>query len=154
MSDDARRDPVAKVRVHAAAGESVRVYAGGVAWTVDGRTRFGAGEGGPSALDALLGALGADLALAFTRAARHAGVAVRALEITLEARVENALVVLDVIGESGSPALTEITGAAFASADVDPALAARLWADAIARSTIHATLARATRLAIALRLVP
>jgi hypothetical protein len=54
-------EPVARVRVSTALDGVVRVSAGAGGFAVEGRTRFRATDEHPSALDCLLGALGADL---------------------------------------------------------------------------------------------
>jgi len=86
VSEDARPDPIqsdpaASVRVHAAGDGIARVYAGSGGFAIEGRTRYQAATERPSALDSLLGALGADLALAFLHEARRAGLPVRGVEL-------------------------------------------------------------------------
>jgi hypothetical protein len=152
--DRADLDPASSIRVHAAGDGIARVYAGTGGFEIEGRTRFRAGTERPSALDSLLGALGADLALAFGTQARRAGLAVRGVELSLTARLDNPLVALGVVGEEGTGALAEVTGSAFASSDADPAALDALWQQAVAHSTVHATLARAARVRLVFHVVP
>jgi hypothetical protein len=150
----ARPEPLARVRVHTALDGVAHVQAGASALAVEGRTRYRANDARPCALDCLLGALGADLALAFADAARREGVAVRGLEMSLAARADNSLVALGVVGEQGPAALSELGGSAFCSSDADAATLAALWDRACAASTVFATLTRAARVAIVFHVVP
>jgi len=154
MSDDARLTPLAAVRVTPAQGNAVRVFSGPCAWAIEGRTRFHAGPAAPSALDALLGALGADLVLGFTALLRREGVPVRQCEVALSAQVDNALVPLGVVGEEGSPALSAIVGTVYVSSDASQETLRALWERAAAASSVCATLRRATPVTIVVQLVP
>jgi len=150
----ARPEPLARVRVHSALDGVAHVQAGEGTIAVEGRTRYRANDARPCTLDCLLGALGADLALAFTDQARRAGVAVRGIEMSLAARADNPLVALGVVGEQGPAALSELGGSAFCSSDADAATLAALWDRACAASTVFATLTRAARVTIVFHVIP
>ena len=108
----------------------------------------------PSALDLLVGALAADLLGGLVREAARAGVTLHDAELRLEAHLDNPLVALGVVGETGSPALASVRGTLFAGAEADEAQIRALWDSACARAPVFATLSRSASIDITLRLVP
>ena len=93
------------------------VYVRNNAFTVGQPASFRDKDPHPSAVEYLLGALGADLTNGFQVHASRQGVQIDALEMSLSGSLENALVYAGVIGEVGEPAFREITGTLFVSAD-------------------------------------
>ncbi len=104
----------------------------------------------PSAVEALLGALGADLVASLAAAARRERVVVDALEAVLHGTLDNPLVQLGVVGEAGSPRLDAIDATVYVACDAAADVVARLWDDALARSPLYATLERSVALTVRL----
>lgn|SRR5689334_3273133 len=107
----------------------------------------------PSAIEYLLGALGADLAWGLRRAAERRSLVIHDLELSLAGRLDNALVHFGVIGERGHAGLKSVTGAAYVSAEADSSEVEEAWREAIERSPSYQTLSRAADISIALRIV-
>ena len=95
------------------------VYARNNAFTVGPPATFTASDPHPSAVEYLLGALGADLVNGFAAHAERASIPVDALELSLSGRLGNALVYLGVIGEEGNPGFSRISGTLYVSADAE-----------------------------------
>lgn len=130
------------------------VYARNHAFTVGSPANFGQQDAHPSAVEYLLGALGADLTNGFQAQAARAGITVDALELTLRGYLGNALVVLGVIGETGNPGFQGIAGTLYVSADADEARLQAAWHTTLARSPVYNTLKSAVTLALELRVLP
>lgn len=139
------------VRAHSDGGPRTRVHAGSTTFDVGEPLRLGAGEPLPSALDHLLGALAADLVRSFALAAAEAGIDVEQLECRVAGELEDPLAGIGVVGAGGSPALAAVTGTFYVSAEAAPDALQAAWRSALARSPLHATLARCTDLSIELR---
>jgi hypothetical protein len=108
----------------------------------------------PAALDLLVGALAADLLIGFGREASRAGTPLHDAELRLEAQLENPLVALAVVGETGSPALSRVRGTLFVSTDADEPSLRALWEQACAHAPVFATLRTSATIDIAIRLIP
>jgi hypothetical protein len=108
----------------------------------------------PAAFDLLVGALAADLLSGFGREAARAGTPLHEAELRLEAYLDNPLVALGVVGETGSPALVGIRGTLFAAADADHLALRALWIRACAQAPVFATLRACAPIDITFRLVP
>ena len=94
-------------------------------------------------MEALCGAVAGDLIDTFRRVARERRLEVDEIEATVEAEMENPLVHLGVVGETGSPALGRLQVKAYASS-FDPAeTVLQAWQDAQPRAPVWTTLCRA-----------
>src|SRR4051812_17002280 len=91
------------LRVRLNANKTSTVYARNNAFTVGSAAGFGEKDPYPGAIEYLLGALGADLTNSFLRNAASHGISVDGLELALSGRLENPLVYVGVIGETGEP---------------------------------------------------
>ena len=140
------------VRVVGAGPAATRAYFRNHSLAIGAQLSFREADDHPSALELLLAALGGDLMSGWRAGAERAGLTTHAIELTLSARLEQPLVALRVVGESGHPGLAEISGTLYVSTDAAPDDARRVWLDVLARSPIHATLARAATLAIEFKL--
>lgn len=98
----------------------------------------------PSAVEYLLGALAADLLSGFVRAASRRGVALDAIEASVSGRLNNPLVHLGVVGETGHPGLEEARCTLYVSAADDRAesLLHEVWEATLAASPLAHTLRR------------
>ena len=129
------------------------VYARNNAFTVGQPASFKAGDPHPSAVEYLLGALGADLTNGFQIQASRAGLTIDAMEFSVAGRLGNVLVFLGVIGEEGNPGFSEITGTLYVSADAEEATLQEIWQTTLARSPIYNTLKPTVHLNLALRVM-
>ena len=140
------------VRVRHLGPRAARAYARTSTFSVGSQASLREQDEHPSALELLLGALGGDLMFGLAAAASRAGLTVDALEVSLHARLNNPLVHLGVVGESGHAGMEEITGALYAAIDGEAAEIDELWHAARQRSPLYQTLTRAARVAIELKL--
>ncbi|MGI8587104.1 MAG: OsmC family protein [Chloroflexia bacterium] len=108
----------------------------------------------PSAVEYLLGALGAELTNGFQAQAARAGITVDALELSLSGHLGNALVALGVVGEIGDPGFSRIAGTLYVSADADDTRLPAVWRTTLEQSPICNTLKSAVTLAVELRIIP
>ena len=132
----------------------VRLVTRNVSLTAEGQTSLAPEAIHPSALDLLLGALVADLLSGLHRAASRAGVKLFDAELSASARLENPLVALGVVGESGSAALASVQGSLYVSCDAGADVLAGLWRTVLERAPVHATLRRCADVQIDLKPVP
>jgi hypothetical protein len=130
----------------------VRVIARNVSLAVAGSLGLDEKSPDPSALDLLVGSLAADLLTMLGREAARGGVALHDAELRLDARLENPLVALGVVGERGHPGVAAIAGTLSARTATGAEDVHSLWERARARSPVHATLSRSVPIHIDLRL--
>ncbi len=148
------REPSSTVRGLSDGAGPVRLIAGNATFAAAGPTGSAAGDTQPAALDLLVGALVAELLAGFRREAARAGVRVLDAELSLSAELDNPLVALGVVGESGSAALATVRGSLYVSADAGSEDLDALWRRTLARAPVHATLHRCADLHIDLKPVP
>lgn len=106
---------------------------------------LGLDDSGPSSLDALLCALGSELLLSFRALLQQSALAFDSIELQLRARLDNPLIPLGVIGERGSPALSELECVCHLTSlfdDLDNTRAEAGWELARQRCVILASLDR------------
>jgi hypothetical protein len=109
----------------------------------------------------LLGALAGDLLIGFQAQAARSGLAVRAVEVAVSGALQNPLVHLGVVGETGSPGLEAISGTLYVDVDVDVGVGVGagesvlddVWRETLARSPLVSTLQRGVALNLGLRVV-
>jgi hypothetical protein len=107
-----------------------------------------------SALETALAALGADVANGFRRAAERARVPVDGIEAVVRATLENPLVHLDVVGESGFPGLERVEVRVYADTFADPDRVRAAFDAALDRSPLVATLRKAAEVVARIEIVP
>lgn len=98
-------------------------------------------DAGPNAAEYLLGAFGACLTTGFVLNATKRGVRLRALEITIDGRIDNILTFLG-LSDEGHPGYREIVARAFVDADVDDVTLAEIWRATLATSPVGNSLTR------------
>ena len=143
-----------KTRVRWTGPQATTVYSGKHSFAVGAAAGFAPGDPQPSAVEYLLGALGADLTASFERHAARQGIVVDALEMVLSGRLENPLVYLGVVGETGSPGFAWIGGVLYVSADADETTLRAVWETTLAHSPLYNTLKPGVALNLELRLMP
>ncbi|MDQ3603338.1 MAG: OsmC family protein [Actinomycetota bacterium] len=123
------------------------------AFTVGGQASFREADAHPDAVEYLLGALGGDLISGFASHATRRGVEVDAMEANVVGRLNNPLVFLGVVGESGHPGFETISCTLYVSADADEAILRTIWQSTLARSPLVNTLSRCVDLTLNLHAV-
>ena len=101
---------------------------------------------GVTAIEQLLGALGADLVNGLIARARKRRVEIDSAEATVEAKLNNPLVYLDVVGESGHTGIEEIAVRVYVSSFAPETDIESLWAEMLERSPLVNTLKKAVKL--------
>jgi hypothetical protein len=135
-------------------GESrATAYTRNHAFTVGGQASFREADAHPDAVEYLLGALGGDLISGFASHAARRGVEVDAMEASIFGRLNNPLVFLGVVGESGHPGFEEISCTLYVSADADKETLKEVWRTTLARSPLVSTLDRCVGLTLNLHTV-
>jgi TusA-related sulfurtransferase len=135
------------VRVRQAGEGQCRVYARSQSLTVGQPIDFGFGGGDAplSAVEHLLGSLGACLLVGYQIHASRRGITTDQLELALRGKLDNPLVFLG-IEEEGDAGLAEVSGTLYVSADAEEDVLQDLWTSTLARSPIAATLRPRVRL--------
>ncbi len=128
-------------------------YARNHAFTVGGQASFREIDAHPDAVEYLLGALGGDLISGFASHATRRGVEVDAMEASIFGRLNNPLVYLGVVGESGHPGFDTISCTLYVSADADEEVLKEVWRTTLARSPLVNTLDRCVGLTLNLQAV-
>ena len=123
------------------------------AFTVGGQASFRETDAHPDAVEYLLGALGGDLISGFASHARRRGVEVDAMEASISGRLNNPLVYLGVVGESGHPGFEKISCTLYVSADADEEVLSEVWQTTLASSPLVNTLDRCVGLTLTLHAV-
>ena len=123
------------------------------AFTVGGQASFREADAHPDAVEYLLGALGGDLISGFASHATRSGVEVDAMEASIFGRLNNPLVYLGVVGESGHPGFETISCTLYVSADAEEEVLKEVWQTTLARSPLVNTLDRCVGLTLNLHAV-
>lgn len=105
----------------------------------------------PSALEHVLGAIGADVVTGFLKRAKLRRLEVDSVEAVVEGRLENPLMFLGVVGETGEPRMKTVRVRVWVStprsaADVEP-----VWQEALAASPLVTTFRRTLDLELSLK---
>jgi hypothetical protein len=135
-------------------GHLTRVHAGRSSFSVGPAVSFRTDDALPCAIEVLLAALAADIASSLASCAKERGVQIDAVECRISAELDDPLSAIGVIGASGSPALSAVTGVVYVSADVDEPTLYGVWCGALRRSPLFNTLAPRVALRMELRPEP
>jgi len=141
------RAHVWSVRARARDGMAARVYVRNHALDVGQPASFDTEDAAPSALEHLLAALAACLAVGMRWRAGRRGVEVRELEVSLKARCDDALAFLG-LSSAGHAGLAAVEGRLFVEAEADDELLEELWRETLERSPVAQSLLRPVPLAI------
>jgi uncharacterized OsmC-like protein len=140
-------------RVTAESRARAAVHARRHRFTVGAPVEFDPQADAVSALEYLLGALGADLVNGLQAIAARRRLRLDALEATVEGRLDNPLVYLAVVGEEGHPGLVAARVKVYASSPDPEARVREAWAETLDRSPIARTLRGCVDLSLELHLV-
>jgi hypothetical protein len=122
------------------------VYCRNFSWELGQPASFEEKDARPCAVEALLGALGGDLASGYATECAKAGLEVDDIELTVRGRLTNILAHLGL--EEGDPSFTAIEVKCFASSMDDEVRVREAWERTVRRSPVAATLAKAVELTI------
>ena len=146
---DQARDHRWRTRVRWKQGLQASVYARNHTWTVGQPASFDTEDAAASAVEHLLGALAACLAVGFQWRCSRARIEVHDLELTLSARADDILVFLG-LTESGHPGLQAVEGKAYVDADAAPEVLESIWAETLRRSPVAQTVQQGAPVAVTL----
>jgi TusA-related sulfurtransferase/uncharacterized OsmC-like protein len=135
------------VRARSTGATSARVYARNHAFDVGQPASFDTSDAAPSALEHLLGALAGCLAVGLRFRITERGHEVFELEVSLRARLDDALVLLG-LSQDGHAGLAEVRGRVFVESSADDDLLDEAWQETLRRSPVFASLARPVPLTI------
>jgi hypothetical protein len=145
--------PTWSVRVTSGTRDRAEVHARRHRFVVGRPVEFDVESESISALEYLLGALGADLVAGFAEIAGQRRVDVGKLEAVVEGQLDNALTRLAVVGESGHPGLSRARVKLYVSS-LDPEEALRsVWRETLDRSPLACTLRDSVQLELTLQRV-
>jgi len=140
------KEYVWRLRTRSTGAQQATVYCRNFSWVLGQAASFEEKDAHPSAVEALLGALGASLATAYATEAARAGLEVDDIELTVTGRLHNVLAHMGL--ELGDPSFAEIEVKCYASTMDDEDAARTAFEAIVARSPIAATLRKAVNLTI------
>ena len=138
------------VRVRSTGEMQSQAFVRNHSFTVGQPASFDTRDAAPSALEYLLAALGGCLVAGFQWRASRRGIALRNIEVSLAARVDNILVFLG-IAEEGHPGLRIVEGSLYVEADAEDDVLQVLWDETQLRCPVTQTLARKVPIDIQLK---
>jgi TusA-related sulfurtransferase/uncharacterized OsmC-like protein len=146
------REHVWQTRVRWTGGMQAKVASRNHAFTVGQPASFDTEDAAPSAIEYLLGALGAALATGLAWRLSKRGTAVRALEGVVKGRAGDILVFLDVAAD-GDPGLRELAVTVWVDADVDQGQLDAVLQDTVRRCPVSRSLLAAVPVRVEGRLL-
>ena len=146
------RDYRWQTRIHWDGGLQATVFCRNHSWAVGQPASFDVRDDAPSAVEYLLGALGACLAMGFQIRASQQNVEIDELEISLSGQIDNIFVFLGT-EQAGHSGFKEIKGTIYVASDADEEVLETLWEETLAASPITNTLTRGADINVNLRAV-
>jgi hypothetical protein len=140
-----------RLRVRSAGHAKSTVYCRNFSWELGQNASFEEKDLRPSAVEAVLGALGSALGSGFAGECARAGLEIDDIELTVRGRLHNILAHLGL--EPGDPSFAAIEVKCFASTMEDEGKVREVWERAAARSPVAATLTKAVQLTLKLAVV-
>ena len=113
---------------------------------------FNRAYGAVSALEYVLGAMGADLVNGLQMLARRRRVVIDQLEAVVVGALNNPLTYLGVVGESGHPGLENVHIRVYLASPEEEAVIQRLWHEMLATSPLVRTFQTAIHLELSLQM--
>lgn len=144
-----------QVRTHWEGGLQTTIYCRNHSWKVGQPASFDIKDELPSAVEYVLGALGACLALTFQIRASQQKIRVDELEISLSGKIDNIFIFLGTAGDqpTGHSGFKEINGTIYVQSDADQQLLEELWKETLAVSPVVNTLTHPAQVDIPLRVM-
>jgi hypothetical protein len=140
-------------RVKSSGVRSATAYVRTQSFTVFDQASFRDADPHPSAVEYLLGALGGDLLNGFAALAARRGVLLDGLEASLSGHLNNPLMFLGSVGESGHPGFEAIDCTLHVVADADTPTLDEIWREVLARSPLLNTLQRCVAVSVNLQVM-
>jgi uncharacterized OsmC-like protein len=132
---------------------AITVYARNHRFTAGSQASFAPTDLHPGAVEYLLGALAADILAAFLRQASRRGLPIAAAEASVSGSLNNPLLVVGVIGETGHPGFEEIAATLYVTTEAEESLVRASWTAALESCPVVHTLQRAVPLTLNLQVV-
>ncbi len=140
MADPGSREPFRwTVRATTSGKDRAVVFARKQKFEIGLPLSFDVEYGSTTALEHVLGAIGADLACGMQQLAKKKGLEVDNVEVVVFGELDNALAYLGVVGETGHPGLKKIRVQAYVGSIEDEAAVRALWAEMLERSPMVRT---------------
>ncbi|MBI5033838.1 MAG: OsmC family protein [Chloroflexi bacterium] len=141
-----------QTRTHWNGGMATTVYCRNHSWHVGQPASFDVKDDAPSAVEYVLGALGACLAMGLQIRASQRKIEIDEIEISLSGQIDNIFVFLgtELNGHSG---FKEITGTLYAKSTAAEEILQELWSETLAASPVMNTLTHNATINIGLRVV-
>ncbi|MFN8176786.1 MAG: OsmC family protein [bacterium] len=154
-SSSSRRESLAwKARVTPIVRHRATVHVRRHSFVVGKPVEFDIDADAISAVEYLLGALGADLVNGLLAVARRRRVDIDHAEAAVEGQLDNPLTHLAVVGETGHPGLARATVKVYVSSPAPEDHVRGAWEEAIDRSPLTRTLRGSVDLDLTLQVVP
>jgi OsmC-like protein len=141
------------LRVSAGEGGQATVFTRQHQFRVGAPVHFDRAYGGVSALEYVLGAIGADLVNGLQMLGRRRRVAIHQVEALVEGELNNPLTYLGVVGETGHPGLEKVRVRVYLASSEEEAAVHRLWHEMLATSPLVHTFQAAIQFDLTLRVV-
>lgn len=140
-----------RLRARTSGHLATSIYCRNFQWTLGQPASFEEKDAHPSAVEALLGALAADLATAFGTACTRANLDVDDVELSVRGSLHDVMAHLGL--SDGDPSFARIEVKLFASTFDDADAVRGIWRDVVARSPLARTLDKATELQTSIAIV-
>ena len=141
-----------QTRIRWNGGMQTKVFCRNHSWTVGQPASFDVKDDIPSAVEYLLGALGACLAVGFQIRASRQNIQIDELEISLSGQIDNIFVFLGT-EQDGHSGFKEITGTIYVQSDADENILGQIWQETIAASPVVNTLTHRVNVNIGMKAV-
>jgi len=128
-------------RIRWLGGFKMKVYTRNHVYIVDEPHRLASSDEAPTAVEYVVGALGACLTTGFVLNATLRGIEIYNMEMALEGEMENILVFFG-LSEEGHPGFKEIRAKLFVSADADREVLEEIWEQTVKSSPVGHSLTR------------
>ena len=141
-----------RLRVTTTESDATHVLVRRHQFTVGRPIDFDAESAHVAALEYALGALGAEIVGGLRVFAKRRRVELDEVEAVVDGEVENPLTYLEVVGESGYPALSGVSIKVYVASPRDEETVRQLWHETLARLPLARTFSRALKFSIELTL--
>ena len=147
---DQARNYVWRARVRGRGGMGAEVFVRNHSFAAGQPVSFDTADQAISAIEYMLGSLGACLAVGFQWRASQRGITVHNLEVALQARAQDILVYLG-LQDAGNPGLADVRAIVYVDADAEPEALEELLAETVRRSPVAQTFQHAVSFTAELR---
>jgi hypothetical protein len=141
------------LRISATAPDQAAVFTRQHRFRVGAPVHFDRAYGAVSALEYVLGAIGADVVNSLQILARKRRLAIDQIEAVVEGELNNPLTYLGVVGETGHPGLEKVRLKVFLASPEAEGAVRRLWQEMLSTSPLVRTFQGAIQLDLSLQLV-